>query len=293
MSEERDDEHLDEAESPPDLPPEISEAEMATRQARLAQLDLLRRIQRARSGTPEERLELAFDATDEVLHALLDNEATGEEELTIIARRRDVSHEVLRRMAGDQRVQNSHRLRRMLVLNPKLPASAGLRLLPSLFLFDLVTVLITPALPMELKAAAENAILQQYQSLPLGQKITLARRSNGGRLLPQMLNDASADVVRAALTNPFLTESMVSTAVWKATHQHVVVLIADAARWANRNYVKMALLRNRMLPLGRAVTLVGTLTPAQLKELSTDPTVPAQVRNLVLQQMKKKPGGAA
>jgi hypothetical protein len=48
-----------------------------------------------------------------------------------------------------------------------------------------------------------------------------------------------------------------------------------------------------MLPLGRAVTLVGTLTPAQLKELSTDPTVPAQVRNLVLQQMKKKPGGAA
>ena len=71
------------------------------------------------------------------------------------------------------------------------------------------------------------------------------------------------------------------------------MLIADTARWANRNYVKMALLRNRMLPLGRAVTLVGTLTPAQLKELSNDPTVPAQVRNLVLQQMKKKPGGAA
>ncbi|WP_058867805.1 hypothetical protein [Chloracidobacterium thermophilum] len=293
MPDERDDERADEREGAEGTLPEISAEEMAARQARLAQLDLLRRVQRARSGTPEERLELAFDATDDVLNALLDNEATDEEELTIIARRRDVSHEVLRRMAGDRRVQESHRLRRMLVLNPKLPASAGLRLIPNLFLFDLVTVLITPALPLEIKTAAENAILQQYQSLPLGQKITLARRGNGGRLLPQMLNDASADVVRAVLTNPFLTESAVSTAVWKASHQHVVVLIADSARWANRNYVKMALLRNRMLPLGRAVTLVGTLTPGQLKELSNDPTVPIQVRNLVLQQMKKKPGGAA
>ncbi len=289
MTEEREDEQTPEL---ADVPPAISEAEAAAKQALLAKLDLLRRVQRARTGTPEERLDLAFDATDDVLHALLDNEATGEEELTIIARRRDVSHEVLRRMAGDRRVQESHRLRRILVLNPKLPASAGLRLVPSLFLFDLVTVLITPALPMEIKTAAENAILQQYQSLPLGQKITLARRGNGGRLLPQLLNDANSEVVRAVLNNPFLTESIVSTAVWKATHQHVIVLIADTARWANRNYVKMALLRNRMLPLGRAVTLVGTLTPAQLKELSNDPAVPVQVRNLVIQQMKKKPGGA-
>ncbi|MCS7078574.1 MAG: hypothetical protein NZ585_00785 [Chloracidobacterium sp.] len=289
MTEEREEEHDAALEA---VPPEISEAETAAKQALLAKLDLLRRIQRARSGTLEERLHLAFDATDEVLNALLDNEATGEEELTIIARRRDVSHEILRRMAGDRRVQESHRLRRLLVLNPKLPASAGLRLVPNLFLFDLVTVLITPALPIEIKTAAENAILQQYQSLPLGQKITLARRSNGGRLLPQLLNDANSEVVRAALNNPFLTESIVSTAVWKATHQHVVILIADTARWANRNYVKMALLRNRMLPLGRAVTLVGTLTPAQLKELSNDPAVPVQVRNLVIQQMKKKPSGA-
>ncbi|OYT73811.1 MAG: hypothetical protein CFK52_00170 [Chloracidobacterium sp. CP2_5A] len=287
-----DDERESEREDELDPPPEISEAETASKQAALAKLDVLRRVQRARGGTLEERLDLAFDATDDVLNALLDNEATGEEELTIIARRRDVSHEVLRRMAGDRRIQESHRLRRILVLNPKLPASAGLRLVPSLFLFDLVTVLVTPALPLEIKTAAENAILQQYQSLPLGQKITLARRGNGGRLLPQMLNDANGEVVRAALNNPFLTESVVSTAVWKATHQHVVVLIADAARWANRNYVKMALLRNRMLPLGRAITLVATLTPSQLKELSNDPTVPVQVRNLVIQQMKKKPGGA-
>lgn len=266
---------------------EISAEETAAKQSALAQLDLFRRVQRARSESIDDRRDLAFDGAEEVLNALIDNEETVEEELTVIVRRRDVNAEILRRLAGDRRVLDSHRLRRMLVLNAKLPASAGLRLVSGLFLFDLVTVLITPAIPMEVKTAAENAILQQYQTLALGQKITLARRTGGTRLLPLLLNDPSGEVVRAALNNPFLTENLVSTAVWKTGHQHVVGIIAESPRWMTRRNVKMALLRNRMLTLGRAVTIVNMLTVSELRELSMDSTVPMQVRSLVQQQMKK------
>lgn len=266
---------------------EISAEETAVKQSALAQLDLFRRVQRARSQSADERRDLAFDAADEVLNALIDNEDATEEELTVIVRRRDVNVEILRRLAGDKRLLDSHRLRRMLVLNPKLPASAGLRLVSGLFLFDLVTALITPAIPMEVKTAAENAILQQYQGIPLGQKITLARRAAGGRLLPMLLNDASGEVVRAALNNPFLTENVVSTAVWKTGHQHVIGIIAESPRWVTRRNVKLALLRNRMLTIGKAVTIVNALTSSELRELSLDSTVPMQVRSLIQQQMKK------
>lgn len=278
---------MPEFETEPEVLEEISAEETAVKQSALAQLDLFRRVQRARSQSADERRDLAFDAADEVLNALLDNEEATEDELTVIVRRRDVNVEILRRLAGDKRLLDSHRLRRMLVLNPKLPASAGLRLVSGLFLFDLVTVLITPAIPMEIKTAAENAILQQYQGIPLGQKITLARRAAGGRLLPMLLNDSSGEVVRAALNNPFLTENVVSTAVWKTGHQHVVGIIAESPRWVTRRNVKLALLRNRMLTVGKAVTIVNTLTSSELRELSLDSTVPMQVRSLIQQQMKK------
>ncbi len=278
---------MPEFETEPEVLEEISAEETAVRQSALAQLDLFRRVQRARSQSVDERRDLAFDAADEVLNALLDNEEVTEDELTVIVRRRDVNVEILRRLAGDRRLLDSHRLRRMLVLNPKLPASAGLRLVGGLFLFDLVTVLITPAIPMEIKTAAENAILQQYQGIPLGQKITLARRAAGGRLLPMLLNDASGEVVRAALNNPFLTENLVSTAVWKTGHQHVIGIIAESPRWVTRRNVKLALLRNRMLTIGKAITIVNTLTSSELRELSLDSTVPMQVRSLIQQQMKK------
>lgn len=278
---------MPEFETEPEVLEEISAEETAVKQSALAQLDLFRRVQRARSQSADERRDLAFDAADDVLNALLDNEEATEDELTVIVRRRDVNVEILRRLAGDKRLLDSHRLRRMLVLNPKLPASAGLRLVSGLFLFDLVTVLITPAIPMEIKTAAENAILQQYQGIPLGQKITLARRAAGGRLLPMLLNDSSGEVVRAALNNPFLTENVVSTAVWKTGHQHVVGIIAESPRWVTRRNVKLALLRNRMLTVGKAVTIVNTLTSSELRELSLDSTVPMQVRSLIQQQMKK------
>ncbi|MBI4752092.1 MAG: hypothetical protein HY774_26690 [Acidobacteria bacterium] len=262
---------------------EVSAEVLASKQMMLAQLDLLRRMQRARSTVFDDRRDLVFDVVEDVLHALLDNEETSEEELHILARRRDVSFELLRRMAGDQRVARSHVLRRVLVLNPKLPASAGLRLVGQLYLFDLVFVLTTPALPMEVKTAAENLILQQYAGIALGQKITMARRINGTRLIPHMLNDPSQEVVRAALDNPFLNENIVANAVRKATHSHVVSLIADSPKWSVRKYVKQALLRSRYLSPGRATTLIQTLNTLELRELQADSTVSMPIRTLISQ----------
>jgi hypothetical protein len=268
---------------------EISAEETTVKQQALAKLDLLRRVQRARSADAAERVDLAFDATEDVLNALIDNEETTEDELLTLVRRRDVSAELLRRLAGDRRVVASHRLRRTLILNGKLPASAGLRLVGALYIFDLVQILVTPAIPVEVKAAAENAVLQQYGGMALGQKITLARRANGPRLMPHLFNDPNIEVVRAVLNNPFLNENVVSTAVWKASHQHVVSLIAESPKWFVRRSVKMALLHSRHLSVGRALVVVNTLNPSEIKELSADMTVPPHIRGLIVQQQKKKP----
>ncbi|HND22662.1 MAG TPA: hypothetical protein PLB18_25055, partial [Acidobacteriota bacterium] len=86
---------------------EVSAEILASKQKMLAQLDLLRRIQRARSAIFDDRRDLVFDVVEDVLQALLDNEETSEEELHILARRRDVSFEILRRMASDHRVARS------------------------------------------------------------------------------------------------------------------------------------------------------------------------------------------
>src|SRR5437868_2440241 len=92
-------------------------------------LEIHKRALRARHADVEERKELIFDPTEEVLNALLDNQALSEEELQLIAQRKDISPELLRRLSADVRVNASYQLKRTLILNPKMPASISLKFL--------------------------------------------------------------------------------------------------------------------------------------------------------------------
>jgi hypothetical protein len=255
-------------------------------------LELHKRVLRARRATPEERKELLYDGNEEVLHGLLDNQELNEEELLLMAQRKDLSSELLRRMGGDSRVTASYQLKRALVLNPKMPASISLNFLGQLFLFDVMSTLLVPAIPREVKAAGEEMLCRKYPQMALGERLTMARRTNCERLLSMLLDDASREVVAAVLTNSFLRENAVCAALRKSTiKSHTVELVAANAKWSCRYDVRYALLRTRHLSLGSALNFLGNLMAKDLRDLASDPSVSMQIRNYIKSNLSKSTAG--
>jgi hypothetical protein len=259
-------------------------------------LDLHRRVWRARQADLTERKELLHDTAEEVLQGLLDNEGLTEEELSILLQRKDLSAQLLYRLSNDKRVLTSYLCRKMMVMNPKTPASVALKFIGQLFIFDVLTVLLQPAVPPEIRTAGEELLLRKVPQLSLGERLTLARRTNADRVLVLLLDDLSREVVSAVLNNAFLRESSVCNVLRKATVKaHTVELVTTSAKWSTRRDVRYALLRTKHLSLGMAVNFLSTLPAQDLRDLAGDPNVLMSIRtyikNTLLQgsQPKRRP----
>jgi hypothetical protein len=252
-----------------------------------ARADLGRRLLAAARGSGEELKPLVHDGAEEVLRALVANPALEEDDLLMLLRRHDLSPEVLRQVAGDATRTNSYAVRLALVRHPRTPASAGLKFVPHLHLFDLVAVSLIPHLPREVKASAEGSILGQLKQLPLGVRITLGRRTGSDVVLGRLLADREASVVEAALTNARLTEGIVVRAVRDATTPpHAIDLISRNGRWSVRHDVRYSLVRNRYTPLGRALQFLQSMSQRELRDLSRDSGVPPQLRSYLTRMAK-------
>jgi hypothetical protein len=244
--------------------------------------DLHMRVLRARRASGEERKELLHDHSDEVLNALLDNEGLSEEELLIILQRKDLSFQIIQRISKDGRLTESYSLKRALLFNPKTPASISLRMLGQLFTFDIMQLMLIPAIPGEVKTASEEALCRKLQHISLGERLTLARRTNGDRILTMLMEDVIKEVASAALNNPFLREGTVCAAIRRpGIRKHTVDLIAMHPKWSLRHDIRYALLRNKYLSTGAAMNFLKTLTLNDLRELSGDPTVSPQIRSYI------------
>lgn len=254
-----------------------------------AREDFARRMLAAARGSGEDLRDLVHDASEDVLRALAANPGLDEDDLLVLLRRRDLPVDLLRQVATDLKRSGSYRVRLALLRNPLTPASVTLRFVGQLHLFDLVAVSIIPAIPREVKTAAEGAVLAQLKQVPLGARVALARRTFSETILLRLLVDREARVVEAALGNPRVTEATVSRTLRDPmAPPHTVDQVARSARWNVRRDIRIAIVRNRHTPTGRALQMVSTMTRDELRLLSRDSAVPAQIRSYIVATMGKK-----
>src|SRR4029077_5321953 len=87
----------------------------------------------------------------------------------------DVTAEALARLAKNPIVSKSRKVLVALASHPRTPRHVSIPLLRSMFTFDLMNFALTPAVAPDVKRAAEEQLIMRLESLPVGQKITLAR----------------------------------------------------------------------------------------------------------------------
>jgi len=247
--------------------------------------------ERARSAPGEEISALIHDPRQEVLAALLENPHLDETHLCQLLERKDLSGALLEAVARRKEWMASYRVKRRVALHVHTPRLLALRLARELYLMDLVQLSLLPTAPAEVKRLAEEIILARIAQLPLGQKITLARRGSA-RVAGGLLVEGHAQVVRVALDSAFLTEAQVLKALARQKlPAPVVSAIANHAKWSRLYNVRVALVRHPLAPLGRLLSFLPELTLRDLEELGDLGALSENLREYIRHEVARRAGG--
>ena len=246
------------------------------------------RMERAQRGGPEEIALLVHDPALEVLTELLRNPSLAESHLLILLARKNLPGELLEMVAKNDELIKSQRVRAAVVRHPKTPRLVAMRLMKFLYLFDLVAVSLEPAVATEIKHLAEEQIIARLQQVPLGERITLARRSSA-RVAAALLALGDEQVIPAALENPQMTESALLGVLRRDELPPAVVeALARHAKWSLRYDLRLQLVRHPLTPLALALAFLPYLTPEDLLVIATDLGMTPTMREYVKAQAERR-----
>jgi len=224
----------------------------------------------------------------QVLLALLDNPAFEEPFLVLLLSRKDLPAELLEEVARRKNLLKSYKIKKVLTFHPRAPRLVGLRLLRDLYLMDLVQFSLSPSVSTELKRHAEEYIIARLPQIPLGQRITLARRGPA-RVAGALITTGNAQVLAIALDNPRLTESQVLKALSREKlSPSIPQAIAAHRKWSQMYNVRLALVRNSSTPLAIVLSYLPHLTVVDLRELASPGILPDNLRKYLQVEIHKR-----
>jgi hypothetical protein len=244
--------------------------------------------ERARTASGEDLAGLLHHPSADVLLGLLDNPALDETKLCQLLERKNLPAEILEEVARRKPLLKTYRVKRALAFHPRTPRLVGLRLLRDLYLMDLVQFALSPGVSAELKRNAEEQLLARLPQLPLGQKITLARRAPA-RVAGALLAEGHAQVIKVVLENGSLTEAQIlKTLSRDRLPLAVVPAIAQHAKWSHSYNVRLALVRHPLSPLATVLAYLPELTVSDLRELAAPGIVPENLRKYLLAEVQRR-----
>lgn len=254
-----------------------------------------KRIELAMVADGEKIAQYVHDPSSKVIRALLGNRHLSKEYVLIIANRKNISADILEKIAKDKRWAENYPVRLALARNPKSPLSISLSISRYLRLFDLEEIARCHFIPLAFRRKVETMIIERIPTLPLGNKKTLAKKAVGNVLL-KLLQDSDTDVVQLCLNNPHLVEGHLYKVISRAdTVAATIRMIAMHPNWSSRPLIRFSLARNGHTPLSLSVRFLKSMKIMDLRELYADPSLPVTIKPFVhreLWERGQQPGKA-
>lgn len=131
---------------------------------------------------------------------------------------------------------------------------------------------------------------QEVDQITLGMKRSLAKGLSKDTL-DRLVYDPDPHVIRNLLNNPRLTErDALKVASRRPTTGMVLMEVFNSRKWIERYSIKRALVKNPFTPTGVALGLVNFMLVQDLKEISRDGTLHAEIRKAAQEILTKGNG---
>jgi hypothetical protein len=241
-----------------------------------------------RTASGEEFVRLIQETPAGELLPALDNPSLDEETLGLLLQRKDLPAEFLQEVLLRRHFLKNYRVKKALAFHPHTPRTEGFRLLRELYLMDLVQFATSPGVQADMKIKAEEQVITKLPQLPLGQKITLARRAPG-RIAGALLAEGHPPVVKAALGNPNLTEAQVLRVLSRDRLPAIVVQsLSQDEKWSHVYNVRIALIRQSSTTLTTILSFLPELTISDLRELVAPGILPENLRHYLQAEIQRR-----
>jgi hypothetical protein len=247
----------------------------------------------ARASAIEDIPSFVAEGNEDTLLALLENPAIEERHLVMILQRYDIPASVPTAIAAKVKWIASESVRLHLATNPKTPRRTALTLVRQLYLFDLVRLSLLPSTPAEIKRLAEEVIITRVPQIPIGEKLTLARRGPS-RVAGAILAEGHVQAVKLALANAFLSEGQVLKVIANpATPARVISAISQHPKWSIQYNVRVGLLRNAHTPPPSVLAFLPNITLRDLRDVVVLENIPVHAKRYMEKELARRQGSAA
>jgi hypothetical protein len=244
--------------------------------------------ERARSASGDVIKTLIHGADEATLLALVENPNLDEPSVNHLLDRLDLPVSVLAAVADAGKWTSSEQVRLRLAAHPRTPSRIALALLRQLFLFDLVRVSLLPSAPAGTRRAAEGLILARIPHLPVGEKLTLARRGPS-RIAAAVLAEGHPQAIKLALANPLLAESQILKVLAKPdVPERTVAAIAQNPRWSCRYNVRLALVKSPHTPPPLVLAFLRDLTLRDLQDVAQLESLPPYLYGYIASELVRR-----
>ena len=231
--------------------------------------------------------EAVHSASADVLKAAAVDSSLTEDLALALLKRSDLPSEVLEQLSKNSVVMKGRKVKLAMVGHPRTPRYVSMSLVRQLFTFDLMQVALTPAVPGDIKVAAEDALIHRLETMSSGERLSLARRASG-RVAGALLQDLEQRVIHTALENARLTESSIIRALMSQKAQAVFVqAVCHHPKWSPRREIRIALLRNESTPLGSAMVFARALPAALVREILQNSRLPSIVKTCLMEKLEQ------
>jgi hypothetical protein len=246
------------------------------------------RLLLARSAWGDDLDLLIHETNTEILLALLENPNMQESHVSRLLERLDLSTELLTAVAEEGKWTSSESVRLRLARHPRAPRRIAISMLRQLHLFDLVRLSLLPSAPADIRRAAEEFILTRVPHLPIGEKLTLARRGPA-RVCAAVLAEGHPQALKLALSNSLLTESQILKILAKAgVPARVISAISQHAKWSAQYNVRVALVRHAHTPVPAMLEFLPDITLRDLKDAETLAGLTPHSRKYIQQELARR-----
>lgn len=208
-----------------------------------------------------------------------------EGELVILLRKPWIPQEFFYNLLARKDLMKFSSVQNELVNHPCCPQEISLNILPGLLPFDLLRLAKNMRVSPFLRRQAETIFLQKWSKLPLGEKISHARRATPF-ILKNLKSEQNRAVLRAILENPSLTEDIILEFINSPKISIEAIVEIFNSHWKNRYKVKYAMARCSVTPISILLQIIPELQKRDLLSLLNEP-IPSQVKERIRELTKE------
>lgn len=254
----------------------------------LLEKQLVERLKQALTASSESLYQHILDPQPEVIIAALKNRQLQPDHLLALLKRRNLNEEIIDKIHRRAGEPLNHKLILALVKNPSSPGRIIRTLLPQLHLFELVDICSLAGATVDQKLAAERVILQRLPTIPLGNKLTLARRATAN-IVAELIKDGNPALTEVCLNNPHLKEASIFQLL-NGPHAsaETISIIGRHSRWQQRANLRMAILKNNRTPDIWFSLWLPKIPLPQIKQLHLNHKLNPRIKGFIANESRRR-----